>query len=243
MRQLRKILFPFSAVYYVITLLRNFLYARGILSSKKYDFPLICVGNLSTGGTGKTPMTEYILRLLKDRQTVATLSRGYGRNTKGYITVTPELNAGQVGDEPLQFARKFPNVFVAVCEDRQEGIAQLKTRFPSIKTIILDDAFQHRKVVPSYSIVLTSYNDLYSDDFVLPAGNLREPRYGANRADCIVITKCPSNLSKEERSRIEVQLRLKEGQSVYFSYIRYNEVAISKEDEVSLEVLSSQHVE
>ncbi|WGK65121.1 tetraacyldisaccharide 4'-kinase [Croceiramulus getboli] len=217
----RKLLLPFSAVYYLITLTRNWLYDQNIWSSTSYALPLICVGNLSTGGTGKTPMTEYLIRLLRDRQ-LAVLSRGYGRNTKGYQQVNSTRTAQEVGDEPLQYARKFPAIRVAVCEDRRTGISKLRQDHDP-ELILLDDAFQHRKIQPGFSIVLTKYNELFLDDVVLPAGNLREPRRGVRRADAVVVTKCPLDLPRSEQQRILDRVSDYSGLPVFLSGIEYPE--------------------
>jgi len=227
MRKLRLLLFPFAGLYYMVTLLRNKLFDLKILSSKEYPLPIICIGNLSTGGTGKSPMTEYMIRLLRDNYNLATLSRGYGRSTKGYLDVAPDSVASEVGDEPLQFARKFKDVQVAVCEDRQTGIEKLVKKEESPDCILLDDAYQHRKVKAGFYILLTSYNDLYKNDYLLPAGNLREPRNGANRANIVVVTKCPDSLSKKEQNHIEDSLRLKNSQTLYFSKIIYDDLVYS----------------
>lgn len=173
MKLLRKLLFPFSIIYAAITALRNRLYDLGWLKSHSYNLPIICVGNLSTGGTGKSPMVEFLVNTLKQKYKVAVLSRGYKRKTIGFRKVLVTSTVSEVGDEPLQFKKKFPEVDVAVCEVRSNGIDKLKT---NADLIILDDAFQHRRVTPSLSILLTSYGDLYVDDYVLPTGNLREPK-------------------------------------------------------------------
>ncbi|RMB63904.1 tetraacyldisaccharide 4'-kinase [Dokdonia sinensis] len=239
MKWLRLILFPFSMVYKLVTLARNKMFDKGILSSKSYTFPIICIGNLSTGGTGKSPMTEYLIRLFKGDYKTATLSRGYGRKTRGYIHVAPSHQAREVGDEPLQFAQKFPEVFIAVCEDRQTGIAEIQSEFGTPEVLILDDAYQHRKVKPGFHILLTAYGDLYVDDYLLPAGNLRESRSGASRADVVVVTKCPKNLSKNEQQRIERRLKLSSNQRLFFSTIQYSETVVSATDSVSLEKLGN----
>jgi len=238
MRQLRKILFPFSVIYHGITMLRNWGYDQGILRSKAYDFPVVVVGNLSTGGTGKSPMAEYLIRLFQDDYAVATLSRGYGRKTRGYIKVGSHMRSQEVGDEPLQFARKFDKVAVAVCENRQEGVSRLMKETPEPELIILDDAFQHRKVKAGYYILLTAYDALYSDDLILPAGNLRESRRGAQRAQSIVVTKCPGELSPTEQSSIWKKLDPKPGQSVFFTSITYSNVIVSTDEQMPLQKLS-----
>lgn len=231
MKFLRKLLFPFSLIYGGVTALRNKLYDIGWLKSHSYKLPIICVGNLSTGGTGKSPMVEFLVSSLKEKYQVSVLSRGYKRQTKGYREVMISSTVAEVGDEPLQFKRKFPDLTVAVCEIRSAGIDKLKS---SSDIIVLDDAFQHRKVNPSFSILLTSYGDLYVDDCVLPAGNLREPRSGANRADLLVVTKCPEVLSTTEMDSIKRKLKPKMHQQVYFTKIVYSEDIKSYETTLSL---------
>lgn len=220
MKWFRKLLFPFSMLYAGTMLMRNTLYNWNWLKSKSYDIPLISVGNLSMGGTGKSPMIEYLVSLLKKDQRVAVLSRGYKRKTKGFREVLEESTVAQVGDEPLQIKRKFPMVQVAVCEDRQFGIERLKD-FADV--ILLDDAFQHRKVNPSISILLTSFDRLYVNDWVVPMGNLREPRAGAKRADIVVVTKCPEELSASAMETIKNRLKLQPYQHVFFSKIGYDQ--------------------
>ncbi|WP_299683829.1 tetraacyldisaccharide 4'-kinase [uncultured Dokdonia sp.] len=239
MKQLRKILFPFAGCYYIITLLLNKAYDRGYFSSKEYQLPVICVGNLNTGGTGKSPMTEYLIRLLRDSYKVATLSRGYGRKTKGYLQVSSDSLAKNVGDEPLQFAKKFKNVNVSVCEDRQLGISKLLETNPLLDVILLDDAYQHRKVKAGFQIILTAYHDLYTDDFLLPAGNLREPRIGVRRAQVIIVTKCPSHISKNERDAVVEKIAPLAYQKVYFTTINYSDVLMSDKTELPISVLKT----
>jgi tetraacyldisaccharide 4'-kinase len=218
MNLLRKLLFPFSLLYGGITALRNWLYDKSWLKSKAYDFPVICVGNLSTGGTGKSPMIELLVSYLKEEHRVAILSRGYKRKTTGYRDVLPNSSVEEVGDEPLQFKRKFPEITVAVCEDRQTGIEKLR-KVASI--ILLDDAFQHRKVKASFNILLTAFDKLYANDCMLPTGNLREPKIGAKRADLIVVTKCPEYISDATMELIRQKLQPKSNQEIYFSKIGY----------------------
>ena len=228
MKIIRIILFPIVPIYYVVTWLRNRLYDAGIKSSKSYDFPVICVGNLSTGGTGKTPMIEYLIRLLKEEKSLATLSRGYKRKTEGFVLADKNANADTIGDEPYQFYSKFSDINVAVDGNRQNGIAQLRNLKPQPEVILLDDAYQHRKVKAGFNVLLTAYNNLYYKDFVLPTGNLREPRAGAKRADVIVITKCKKDLTDLEKSEIKSRLKLRQHQKVFFSYIEYSEDVISQ---------------
>src|SRR5690606_3440390 len=176
--------------------------------SESFPFPVICVGNLSVGGTGKTPMIEYLIRQLKNDFRLAILSRGYRRETTGFIILSGQEDAREVGDEPLQFKSKFPEGVVVVDEKRVHGIHELEKKEPAPEVILLDDAFQHRKVAAGLNILLTSYGDLYSEDHVLPTGSLREPRAGAQRAQLVVVTKCPPGLSSEERMEIQNKLKL-----------------------------------
>lgn len=223
MNFLRKILFPFAILYGLITSIRNFLFDKGILKSYSFDLPVIAVGNLSVGGTGKTPQIEYLIRLLSNKYKIATLSRGYKRQSKGFILAQAGTDAKILGDEPFQFFRKFPSVQVAVDADRKNGIEQLLTLSGKPEVILLDDAFQHRKVKAGFYILLTSYGDLYSDDFMLPTGNLRESPNGAKRADIIIVTKCPFNISLNEQNKIKKRLKVGANQELYFTFIAYEE--------------------
>ncbi|WP_010230406.1 tetraacyldisaccharide 4'-kinase [Gillisia marina] len=233
---LRKFLLPFALLYGLIMLIRNFLYDLRILKSEAYSFPVICVGNLSVGGTGKTPMIEYLLELLLPSHKVATLSRGYGRKTKGFRLVTTDESAVNVGDEPLQFKNKFENAIVAVDENRRRGIANLqKEQNPDL--VLLDDAFQHRKVKAGLNILLTKYDDLYEDDFMLPTGNLREPVNGAERAKIIVVTKCPENLSLDNQDSIRNKLAPRNYQHLFFSYISYSDFIFNGSKKIGLHQL------
>lgn len=237
MKFLRIILFPVVPIYYMVTWLRNWLYDQGIKSSKSYDIPVICVGNLSTGGTGKTPMIEYLIRLLKDEKSIATLSRGYKRITEGYELADQGASADTIGDEPFQFFRKFKDIKVAVDGNRQNGISQLLQLEDKPEVILLDDAYQHRKVKAGFNILLTAYYNLYSNDIVLPTGNLREPRSGAKRADIIVVTKCPEAISESEKAKISKDLKIKPHQQLVFSSIRYAEKVVSTHSEMVLQSL------
>ena len=229
MNLLRKILFPFAILYGFITSIRNFLYDKGILKSYSFDIPIITVGNLSVGGTGKTPQIEYLIRLLSSKYKIATLSRGYKRKSEGFILADSTSTAEILGDEPFQFYKKFQNIQVAVDADRKNGIEQLLSQPEKPEVILLDDAFQHRKVKAGFYILLTSYKDLYSDDIMLPTGNLRECRSGAKRADVIIVTKCPANLSLDEQNKIKSKLNLAFTQNLYFSFIDYEESIYSED--------------
>ena len=231
MNLLRKILFPFAVLYGFITSIRNFLFDKGMLKSHSFDVPVIAVGNLSVGGTGKTPQIEYLIRLLSPKYKIATLSRGYKRQSKGFVLADSTSNAEILGDEPFQFYTKFKNIQVAVDADRKNGIEQLLYQQERPDVILLDDAFQHRKVKAGFYILLTSYGDLFCDDFMLPTGNLRESRSGSKRADIIVLTKCPANLSLDEQNEIKSKLQLNSDQELYFSYIDYDD-SVYSEDKV-----------
>ena len=228
MKWLRIILFPVVPIYYLVTKLRNWLYDKDIKASKSYDFPVICVGNLSVGGTGKTPVIEYLIRLLKDDFKVAVLSRGYKRSTEGFVLADEKASAETIGDEPFQFYNKFKDdVTVAVDGNRQHGIQQLKQSV-DLDVILLDDAFQHRKLKAGLNILLTMYDKLYVDDWLLPTGDLREPISGAKRAQMVVVTKCPSDLSEAKKNDIAQKLNLKPDQKLFFSSISYSDFLYRK---------------
>jgi tetraacyldisaccharide 4'-kinase len=229
MNLIRKILFPFAILYGFITSIRNFLFDKGILKSYSFEIPVIAVGNLSVGGTGKTPQIEYLIRLLSPKYKVATLSRGYKRQSEGFVLADSSSNAEILGDEPFQFYTKFKNIQVAVDADRKNGIEQFLSQTEKPEVILLDDAFQHRNVKAGFYILLTCYGDLYSDDFMLPTGNLRESRSGAKRANLVIVTKCPENLSLEEQNKIEAKLKLDCNQQLYFSYIDYDDSVYSED--------------
>ena len=227
MKLFRKILYPFVPLYYVAVFFRNKFYDWSIFTSKSYKFPLICVGNLSVGGTGKTPMIEYLISVLTPKFHLATLSRGYGRNSKGFLIAGPQSTSKDIGDEPFQIYNKFKNITVSVDADRQNGLRNLLDKDPSLEVVLLDDAFQHRKVTAGFNILLTAYDQLYCDDFVLPTGNLREPKAGAKRAHVIVVTKCPEHMSGLEKTEITKRLNLESRQALFFSSIQYSETLIS----------------
>jgi tetraacyldisaccharide 4'-kinase len=218
LKYLRWLLLPFSWLYGSIILIRNWCYDAGIFKISSFDIPVISVGNLDVGGAGKSPMTEYLIRLLKGGHKLATLSRGYGRKTKGYLTATATTTAIGVGDEPAQFKQKFPDITVAVCEKRADGISRLKTDHD---LIVLDDAYQHRAVKPGLSILLFDYNRINEPHFMLPAGNLREPFGGRKRADILVVSKCPAGITEAERNRVKKRIHPLGHQSLFFTSINY----------------------
>jgi tetraacyldisaccharide 4'-kinase len=240
---LRKLLFPFAILYGLITAIWNFLFDKGILKSYTFNIPVIAVGNLSVGGTGKTPQIEYLIRLLSSNYKIATLSRGYKRQSEGFVLADANANATILGDEPFQFYTKFPNIQVAVDADRKNGIQQLLSQQVKPDIILLDDAFQHRKVKAGFYILLTSYGDLFSDDFMLPMGNLRESRSGAKRANVIIVTKCPPDLSLDEQNKIKKFLLRrndqKENQELYFSFIDYDDFIYSESKSIAVDEIKN----
>lgn len=204
LKRLRFLLFPFSVLYYLVTGVRNWLYDVGYLKFIMFNVPVISVGNLSVGGTGKTPFVEYLVGVLGEKHKIGILSRGYKRKTKGYVFADENASAMTIGDEPFQYYEKFKDtVSVAVCEDRVLGVPGLLKDSPDTNLVILDDAYQHRPIRPHCNVLLSDYNRPFYNDFLLPAGNLRESRTGVDRADVLVITKCPADLGEKERERIE----------------------------------------
>jgi tetraacyldisaccharide 4'-kinase len=224
----RKLLLPLSGLFWMGVSMRNFAYKSGILRSKKFSIPVICVGNLSVGGTGKSPHVMMVAEILKDEFQTAMLSRGYGRKTSGLVIANYSSKVFDIGDEPLQFFNRFKNrIVVAVSENRVTGINKLKSFYKS-QVIIMDDGFQHRQVKPGYSILLTDFNDPYTQDYLLPAGNLREPRSGAHRANVIIVTKCPDAFTIKQRDAILNKINAKPYQKVYFSKVVYSNAVIGK---------------
>ncbi len=238
---LRKISFPISLVYALVVYLRNYLYDTKVLSSRSFKTPTICIGNLSVGGTGKTPMIEFLVLQFKDTYDLAVLSRGYGRKTKGFLEATPNSKVEEIGDEPFQIHSKFPEIKVVVNEDRCNAISRIEKEFKS-DLILLDDAFQHRKVTPSVYILLTTYQNLYSNDWYLPTGNLRDSKREAKRADIIVVTKCSSDISVVEQKIIMDKLKPGSNQKVLFSYLEYGETMVGNCSCISLENFKNQKI-
>ena len=213
------------------------MYDSGIFHSERFSVPVICIGNLVVGGAGKSPMVEYIIRLLKDKARVAVLSRGYGRQTKGFRMVEPDDQVANTGDEPLQFKKKFDDVTVAVAEKRVEGINELKDKHD---VIVLDDAFQHRAVQAGLTILLFDYNRLNDFFLMLPAGNLREPFSNRKRSNIMVISKCPTQLSANEREKIIKRVKPLSNQSLFFSYLDYgNLISLDTKKEKQLSKITN----
>lgn len=216
----RKFLYPLAILYDGVTQLRNKLYDKGLLTSYTFNFPIIAVGNLSVGGTGKTPMIEYLVRLLSSDYRLATLSRGYKRKSDGFVLANATTLMEEIGDEPYQYYSKFSNITVAVDADRVNGVEQIMNMKPSTEIVLLDDAYQHRKIATGLYILLTAYDELYINDLVLPAGNLRESRRNAQRSNIIVVTKCPADLSVNEQESIIKKINLPH-KKVFFTTISY----------------------
>jgi tetraacyldisaccharide 4'-kinase len=211
-------------LYGIVTALRNLLYDKELLQSTRFDFPVISVGNITVGGTGKTPHVEFLIELLQAKYKVAVLSRGYKRRTKGFLVATESSNSQTIGDEPFQIYKKFKNATVAVDEKRVHGIQQLKSIQPEINVVLLDDAFQHRAVNPGLKILLTDYSRLYIHDSILPGGLLRESKSGSKRSDIVVVTKCPEEINDAEITTLTHNLNIQSHQSLYFSTIIYNTI-------------------
>ncbi|WP_297706699.1 tetraacyldisaccharide 4'-kinase [uncultured Eudoraea sp.] len=241
MQLLRILAFPFSLIYALALYIRNVLYDSGILQSKEFKTPIVSVGNLSTGGTGKTPMIEWLLSHLSADSKLAVLSRGYKRKTRGFVLAQITSTAEEIGDEPLQIYSKFPKVSVAVDADRIRGIKLLETlKHPNL--ILLDDAFQHRKVRPLFSILLTSYGKLYTNDWYLPTGNLRDNKNSSKRADLIVVTKCPPELDDESQLKITRVLNPGKDQKVLFCNLEYDNDLKGEKEKISLDALLDKEV-
>ncbi|MDU1904387.1 MAG: tetraacyldisaccharide 4'-kinase [Dysgonomonas sp.] len=244
---INKWLLPFSWLYGFIVFIRNKLFDWKILKQKEYDIPVICVGNITVGGTGKTPHIEYLVKLLEPHYKVAVLSRGYKRKTSGFVLATTESNALDIGDEPYQIKNKFPDILVAVDSKRQRGIETLLSLPPKERpnVILLDDAFQHRYVKPSYSILLTDYNRLMSSDELLPAGRLREPAYYAEKANMVIVTKCPPGVNPLELRLTANDLHVYPYQDLFYTTFRYGELTPvfgNSEDKLPLNALKDKEV-
>lgn len=241
MKTLRKILLPFSLLYGAVTSLRNLLYDKGWKKSTSFNIPIIAVGNLSVGGTGKTPMVEYLIRLLSGKYKLATLSRGYKRKTQGFVLANTTIKMEEIGDEPFQYHSKFKNIKVAVDANRVEGVTKILEMLPETEIVLLDDAFQHRKIKAGFYIMLTAYDDLYYKDWVLPTGNLRESRLGVKRADVVVVTKCPTDLTLEKMRQIKSKIAC-DNENIFFSTIQYNTIVFNENESLNLNELSDEFI-
>lgn len=237
----QKLLYPFALIYGAVAAFRRWMYRCGLRKAYQAPVPTIGVGNLSVGGTGKTPHVEYLIRLLSNQYKIATLSRGYKRKTKGFVLANDidpqELSAEMIGDEPLQFFTKFPHIKVAVDEKRKDGIQQLMQRFPDLQYIILDDCYQHLQVKPNLNILITEYATPYALDYPMPAGRLREFRSAARYADIVIVSKCPADMTEVQRSEMTQLLKLQDYQQLFFTTMRYGKLTAlndcGKQQEVS----------
>ncbi len=221
MSVIRFLLYPFALIYGVVVWLRNRLYDSGFSSSVEFSVPVICVGNLSVGGTGKTPHVEYLIRLLQYQYRLATMSRGYKRSTQGFVLANEQSNALRIGDEPMQYHLAFPDVAVSVAEERMTGIPLLLQRRPDVEVVILDDAFQHRSVKAGLNILITDFARPFYNDYILPYGRLREGRAAYKRAQLIIVSKCPPQLSRVAADAMATKIAPLPEQVVFFSTIRY----------------------
>jgi len=221
LRPIRILLFPFSLIYAIVVKVRNWCYDKRLLHTTSFNLPIICIGNVAVGGTGKSPMVEWLIRVLQDRFAIAVLSRGYKRKTRGYALAGESTTALDIGDEPMQFHLKFPNVAITVGEQRIVAIPQLLHDRPDTQAIILDDAFQHRAVRAGFNILLTDFSNLYTRDWWLPSGDLRDARSSSRRADVIIVTKCREDMSEDERRAIAMEIGPGSHQQLFFTSIRY----------------------
>jgi tetraacyldisaccharide 4'-kinase len=221
LKRLKQILLcPISFLYGIVVFVRNKCFDFKLLKSTSFKLPIISIGNLSVGGSGKTPHTEYLIRLLN--QNTTTLSRGYKRKTKGYVLASETSTSFDIGDEPLQLYQKFKNIAVAVCEDRVEGVKKILESKPNPQAILLDDAFQHRAIKPGFNILITDFNNLFTNDYLMPSGRLREWRCGYKRADVIIVSKTPQNTPKNILTKISKDIHPTKRQNLYFSCVRYS---------------------
>ena len=237
MKNLKFLLYPLSLIYRLYTSFRNFLFDLGIIDSIVYKIPTIGIGNLSTGGTGKSIVVDYIIEKHKNKSKITTLSRGYNRNTKGFVQASKKSSAYEIGDEPFQFYSKHPEINVVVCEDRRKGMNIILKNLPNTDLCIWDDVFQHRFVKPGLMILTTTFQYPFYEDEILPIGNLREDKSSSKRADFIVVTKCPDNLSKKDKELFIKSLNPLDNQKVFFSSLTYLKKIKSESEEIEIDVL------
>jgi tetraacyldisaccharide 4'-kinase len=236
-KKLNFLLYPISLIYELYTSFRNFLFDLGIIDSIEYKTPTIGIGNLSTGGTGKSIVVDYIIGKFKNKNKITTLSRGYNRNTKGFVQASNISTAYEIGDEPFQFYSKHPEINVVVCEDRRKGMNIILKNLPDTDLCIWDDVFQHRFVKPGLMILTTTFQYPFHKDEILPIGNLRENISSAKRADLIVVTKCPNNLSQKDKLSFLESLNPNDNQKVFFSSLTYTQKIKSDSEEVDIDIL------
>jgi len=233
------LLYPISIIYNFFVSTRNFFFDIGIIKPIQYKIPTIGVGNLSTGGTGKSIIVDYLIELLKKDRNVTTLSRGYNRDTRGFIKATSNSSAYEIGDEPYQFYSKHPEINVVVCEDRRKGMKLIMNDLPNTQVCIWDDIFQHRYVKPGLMILTTTFRYPYYKDQILPIGNLREGKGSSKRANIIVVTKCPNNLNRTDKDSFISKLQPEENQKVFFSSVVYKETLKGNEKNIKINDLKN----
>lgn len=226
----RKALFPFQILFASAVSFRKFLYKKRFFPTYQAPIPVVVVGNISTGGTGKTPMVDYLLTHFSSKLRLGVLSRGYGRITKGYKNVRATSTSSEVGDEPLMLAQKHPNIAISVCENRPKGIQKMMDETPELDAFFLDDALQHFRLKPSFKIALTTFQKPWFSDCLLPIGNLREPATAANKVDVVVVTKCPSNIDEITKNEYRSKLGILPHQQLYFSTLVYDNVVNGPEN-------------
>ena len=237
-------LLPLSWIYGSIVRFRNWLFDIGVKKSKSFSIPVISVGNITVGGSGKTPHVEYLVRLLHDKAKIAVLSRGYKRKSHGYVLAEEDTEMSEIGDEPFQMHKKFPDIYVAVDAKRVRGIQHLQDeeKTKDVDVILLDDAFQHRYVKPGINILLVDYHRLIIYDKILPAGRLREPLSGKNRADIVIVTKCPKDLKPMEFRVLTKAMNLYPFQKLYFTCINYDKlIGVFEEKQIELESMKDKN--
>ena len=222
MKMFKFLLFPFGVLYFLVTSIRNKFYDFNLFKSFSYKVPLIGIGNLSSGGTGKTPMVEYLIRNFSKKYNTVLISRGYKRSTNGYVRANNKSNPSSIGDEPFQIFNKFKNINTVVDSNRVRGVSNILTEEPSTELVVLDDCFQHRKINLKPNILLTTYDSPFYKDFIIPIGNLREKRKGYKRADLLIVTKCPDLISKDEMDSIRKKINLYDYQNLFFTKIKYD---------------------
>lgn len=231
-------LFPFAFLYWLVVIIRNKLFDFHILPEKEFDIPIISVGNITVGGTGKTPHIEYLIRILKRDFNIATLSRGYKRKTRGFILSTIDSKSIEIGDEPRQLKSKFPNTHIAVSESRVKGIEKLKKQINNLDAVLLDDAYQHRYIKPGLNILLIDFNRIITKDYILPVGRLREPSFEMHRANIIIITKCPEEIKPIEKRIIQKEINPFPYQNLYLTTYSYQNIELvfnNKSEELGLD--------
>tara|TARA_B100000575_G_scaffold293874_1_gene306811 strand:- start:3686 stop:4711 length:1026 start_codon:yes stop_codon:yes gene_type:complete len=236
-KKLKFLLYPLSVLYSLYSSTRNLLFDLGLIDSIEYKIPTIGVGNISTGGTGKSIIVDYLIENFKSNKKITTLSRGYNRKTKGYVHASESSNAYEIGDEPFQFFSKYPEINVVVCEDRRKGMNIILKNLPDTQLCIWDDVFQHRFVKPGMMILSTTFQYPFYNDEILPIGNLRENKESAKRADIIVVTKCPPNLKINDKNSFLDSLNPNDNQKVFFSTLTYKQKIKSDFEEVHIDTL------